>query len=195
MTYTNLKALIATWAKRTDLTALIPGFIQQAESRIGRALRVRQMETALADSAISSGYEVALPSDFLSLKAVWPTAYPATVIKPQPLSAVLAQGVRWSGVPSMVAVTSSALRFDGVGAVSGVYFGSIPALSDAAPSNWLLAAHPDAYLFASLAELCTYTQNGEEAAIWAARSDQVIKEIQQADMRDRFSGALTAKKG
>ena len=194
MTYTELKAQIATWAKRTDLTTLIPGFIQQAESRIGRALRVRQMEMALADTAINSAYEVALPSGFLSLKAVWPTAYPATVIKPQPLSAVMAQGVR-AGSPSMVAVTASALRFDGAGTVSGVYFGAIPALGDSVASNWLLAAHADAYLFASLAELCTYTQNGEESAIWAARSDQVIKEIQQADMRDRFSGALTAKKG
>lgn len=194
MTYTELKALIATWAKRTDLTALIPGFIQQAESRMGRALRVRQMEAALADSAIDAGYEVALPSDFLSLKAVWPTAYPAIVIKPQPLAAVLAQGVR-AGSPSMVAVTADALRFDGVGTVTGVYFAAVPALGDSLASNWLLAAHPDAYLFAALAELCTYTQNGEESAIWAARSDQVIKEIQQADMRDRFSGALTAKKG
>jgi hypothetical protein len=194
MTYTELKALIAVWSKRSDLTALIPGFIQQAEARMGRALRVRQMEAALADSAISSGYEVALPSDFLSLKAVWPTAYPAIVIKPQPLSAVLAQGVR-AGSPSMVAVTADALRFDGTGTVTGVYFAAIPALSDSVASNWLLAAHPDAYLFASLAELSTYAQDDRESAIWSARSDQVIREIQQADMRDRFSGALTAKKG
>ena len=151
MTYTELKTLIATWAKRTDLTALIPGFVQQAESRIGRALRVRQMETALADSAISSGYEVALPSDFLSLKAVWPTAYPAIVIKPQPLSAVLAQGVR-AGSPSMVAVTADALRFDGAGTVTGVYFAAIPSLGDSTATNWLLAAHPDAYLFGALLE-------------------------------------------
>jgi hypothetical protein len=148
----------------------------------------------LAETAISAGYEVALPDDFVSLKTVWPSAYPAVTIKPQSLSVVLAQGVR-AGTPTLVAVTASSLRFNGVGSVAGVYFGAIPPLSDSVTTNWLLDGHSDAYLFASLAELCTYTQDDEQSAIWAARSDQVIKEIQNADMRDRFSGALTASKG
>jgi len=194
MTYTELQAQIATWSKRTDLAALIPGFIEQAESRIGRALRVRQMETALADTAINAAYEVALPAGFVALKSVWPSSYPANGIKPQSLSAVLVNGVR-AGPPTMVAVTATALRFNGSGSVAGVYFGAIPALGASTASNWLLAGHPDAYLFAALAELYTYTQDGEQSAVWVARSDQVIKEIQNADMRDRFSGSLTASKG
>lgn len=41
--YATLKTAIASWLARADLTAAIPDFIQLAETRFNRELRVRQM--------------------------------------------------------------------------------------------------------------------------------------------------------
>ena len=44
-TYTELKASIADWLNRSDLTAAIADFISLAEAQIERTLRTRQMLT------------------------------------------------------------------------------------------------------------------------------------------------------
>lgn len=41
-TYTGLKAAIASWLMRDDLTDAIPDFIMLAEARISRTLRVAE---------------------------------------------------------------------------------------------------------------------------------------------------------
>jgi len=43
--YTELKAGVADWLNREDLTAQIPDFITFAEARLNRTLRVREMLT------------------------------------------------------------------------------------------------------------------------------------------------------
>ena len=40
-TYTELKASVADWLNRTDLTSVIPDFIALAEAQIERTLRTR----------------------------------------------------------------------------------------------------------------------------------------------------------
>ena len=61
--YTTLAADIATYTHRTDLTAgQISTFVRLAEATINRRLRVRQMETALAATAIDSSNAITLPT-------------------------------------------------------------------------------------------------------------------------------------
>jgi hypothetical protein len=44
--FSELKTAIANWLERGDLTSRIPEFVQLAEDRIGRELRVRAMEAS-----------------------------------------------------------------------------------------------------------------------------------------------------
>lgn len=71
-TYTSLQNDIATWARRSDLTAVIPSFIALAENEIFRAhvtpLRVREMETE-ATLAVSN-LVASLPSDYLDARYI-----------------------------------------------------------------------------------------------------------------------------
>ncbi len=62
-TYTELKASIADWLNRTDLTTTIPDFISLAEAQIERTLRTRQM-IVRANASFDSEYG-AVPADFL----------------------------------------------------------------------------------------------------------------------------------
>ena len=62
-TYDELKASIASWLNRDDLTAVIPDFIALAESSINRDLRHYKM-VQRADATLDSRY-VQVPEDWL----------------------------------------------------------------------------------------------------------------------------------
>jgi hypothetical protein len=192
MTYSELIDKAASWAHRSDLGPLMPTFVELAESKINRALRVREMEGALS-ATIDAGNEVPLPADFAAIRTLWPAAYPSVRIIPQTLEAVIGCS-RVSGTPTLYAVTADALRFDGTGDVEGVYFKRIPGLQ-ANGTNWLADAHPDLYLWSVLAEVATYTLDTNQGAFYSAKAAESMQNIQNADTRDRFSGSLTARKG
>ena len=59
--YSTLKAAIANWLARADLTSAIPEFIQLAESRINRSLFVRERMSEA--SGTSESGVIAIPSD------------------------------------------------------------------------------------------------------------------------------------
>ena len=75
-TYTNLKAEIALWLNRQDLTAQIPTFITLLEAQAERSLHVRQMETRSYATLDEQFLE--LPEDFHALKTVQLNSDPVT---------------------------------------------------------------------------------------------------------------------
>ena len=58
-----------------------------------------------------------------------------------------------------------------------VYRKVIPALSANNPGNWLLANHPDAYLYGALMEAEPYMKNDARIQVWAAGLSAVIDQI------------------
>lgn len=190
MTYTELLTNITLYSKRTDLAAMLPTFIELAETRLNSFLRVREMEGSVGGT-ISPVNELALPADFGSMKAICAVGYERSRLQPQTLETVIGTG-RISGAPMLYAFTSSTLRFDGTGDVLGVYFKRLPALATNG-SNWLSTAHHDTYLFTALSELHAYVQDATQTAFYDAKAREVMDAIQKNDMRDRFSGQLTAK--
>ena len=62
-TYTELKASLANWLNRDDLTSVIPDFIALAEGDFDRKIRHWRME-ARANATIDTRF-TALPADFL----------------------------------------------------------------------------------------------------------------------------------
>ena len=67
-TYTELKASVADWLNRTDLTTEIPDFISLAEAQMERTLRTRQMLTRTT-LTVDSEFETT-PADFLEVRAL-----------------------------------------------------------------------------------------------------------------------------
>ena len=59
-TYTELKASVADYLARTDLTAQIPDFITLAEKRLKRDLRIRQMLKVVTATMTAADATVAL---------------------------------------------------------------------------------------------------------------------------------------
>lgn len=187
-TYAALQSSVVSWSNRSDLAALIPDFIQIAEERMNRALRVRQMEVALAPTDIADGI-IAVPADTVCVKSLWIVGRESEPLSPATFDTIVSRGA--DGTPAYYAWQGDSFHFDGVGTVAGVLYTKIPALSDSAPSNWLLAASPSAYLSGALCEAFNYLRNQTERDRWDGRFQQALNDISGADMRDRFGGPLT----
>src|ERR1700704_269666 len=152
-TFSELKSAVASWLARDDLSANIPDFIALFEAAANRRLRVRQMETVA--SLIPSAGAATLPTDYLGWRrGTWAGASRRELeyVHPSYLQAAFPDAS--SGTPRLFTIEGSTLKIrptDGTALEFG-YFQKMPALSDAAPSNWLLTAHPDLYLFGALTE-------------------------------------------
>jgi hypothetical protein len=188
--FTTLKAEVAAWLNRSDLTNEIPGFIQLGEFRIYRDLRVRQMETALS-AAISSGV-VAVPSGYVEMKYAY--------INGSPMVKMQRKDAEWiyhnyptrsaDGTPKFFAREAENFIFgpypDSAYTVKGVYYKKLAAL---ATTNWLTSDVPDLILFASLCEAAPYLVNDERVALWEKKYAQIKDRVQRNDDNEEFSGS------
>jgi len=192
-TFAELKTSIASWLARDDLTSFIPDFITLFEAAANRRLRVRSMETSTT-LAPTSGVAT-LPTDYLLYRRVtWlgsrkielQYAHPSWLPGAYPLSQ--------SGVPKVFTIEGSSLKVMPISDtnIDFDYYKKIPALSDSATTNWLLTAHPDAYLFGSLVEANAFTVMPEHAVLWKARRDEAFDEIERLDVKTKGGGMIRA---
>lgn len=189
-TYSQLQSAIASWSNRSDLTSVIPDFITLAEERMNRALRVRQMETALAETAITDN-AVAVASNTVGVKTLWIAGYEDSPLLAQSYESLLTMGTE--GIPTHWAWAGSNFHFNGTGSVEGVVYAAIPALTDNNTTNWLLTAHPSLYLAGALVEAFEFIEDEKRRNRWNARFLATVESIQGADMRDRLSGPLQSR--
>ena len=75
------------------------------------------------------------------------------------------------------------------------YYQKVPALSNDNPTNWLLANHPDVYLFMTLVEVNAFTKEAEAASLWNERAAAAVDAVQKSDNSRRFSRISARVKG
>lgn len=165
-TYTELKAEIAAWLLRDNLTARIPTFIQLCEERIKRNLRVREMlqETNLSVTAASP--VVSLPSGFLQMRNLRISGSTANspVLQLRPAAALRDENTA-SGTPRFYAYNDTTLLLSPTPSAAMTLIAEAyimpTALSDSNAANTILLNYPSLYLQGSLAEGFRYLRNRE----------------------------------
>jgi hypothetical protein len=177
-TYAELQAAVAAWLARDDLAANIPDFIMLFEACANRRLRVRQMETTTLLTPSSGA--ATLPGDYLMWRRATWTGQPRVELEfvhPSILQAYYPTVP--AGVPKLFTIEGAVLKLRPTDAtpIEFDYLQKIPALSAGNPANWLLAAHPDLYLFGALVEAQAFNVDGEKLAGWKARRDELFAEI------------------
>jgi hypothetical protein len=191
-TYAELQAAAATWLVRADLTQRIPEFIALAEARLNRVLRARLAESEAALSATVGVRTIPLPAGFAEPLALWIVAgserVPLRFLEPSLLGASSLQGR-----PCSWSIDGANLAFDrpcdqAYGLVLRMLTKFV--LSDAAPTNGLLASAPDAYLFATLCEAGPFLRDDALAGAYEARLARAIGEINAKDARSRAARTL-----
>lgn len=199
-TYDGLVAGVASYLNRQDLSDMIPMFVSLAHSRLNMELRVRDMQTrAFADT---TDEYVMLPLDFeapYSMELPEPDGWgePLTFVSEVQAAQFRNHGAtgqtKWYTVfgdafeliPAPPADTTLRLK----------YYASIPTLSEAVQSNWLLTKAPGAYLYGALMEAAPYLKNDERVPIWSAARQGIVDTLSLASERAlRPQAALSANR-
>ena len=152
-------------------------------------MREQEAATALTPSSGAA----ALPADYLAWRRVTWTGSPRVELQyvhPSYLQAAYPSTP--SARPRVFTIEGSTLKIRPVDATALEfdYFQKIPALSDGAATNWLLALHPDLYLFGALVEAEMFGVNDERAPLWKARRDEIFDEIEKLSNKTRGAGAM-----
>lgn len=192
-TYDDLRFAVAAWLNRDDLEPTIPDLITMAEARFARDLRTHQMQTVATLDCVAGEDTVDLPTDWLetkSLRLVSPNTS-LEYLAPEDMAAVYPAAD--SGAPQHFNVLGSTIKLapvpDDAYEIEIRYFAKVPALSDTAQTNWLLSAHPSLYLFATMAEACTFIVDDERAPLWESKYSAELASLRRADAVASMSGS------
>lgn len=177
--YTELKAEIAHFINRSDLTDRIPTFIGLAELDIERDLR---KVTTRDDAFTIDAAAVALPSDCAELRSLrlsgsnynWPITFVSTVALADRQQ--LYGGA--TGVPRFASVVESTLLVAPAPSESFnaelIYYTKLTPLTDSQTTNAVLTTAPDLYLFGALVKAAAYLEHDERVPLWKAQYDDAL---------------------
>jgi hypothetical protein len=175
-TYAELRAEVAEWLQRSDLSARIPVFVEMATARFNRELRAPEMETLVTTAADAEYTD--LPVDFLQIRSIETNGDRMEYIAPEEFQAYVAK-TSTPAVP-VYTIADMSLRIYPAPTVAGtltlkvLYYARIPELVNAGDANWLLGAHPDVYLFGSLVEAAGFLHDDTRMAVWDSRLQQAM---------------------
>ena len=184
-TYAELKASIADFLNRDDLTSAIPDFITLAEADMQRRVkhwRQEKRSTAELDTQYS-----AIPADFLEAIRFYITSNDTSPLELISQSEMLDRRYRnadTTGKPHYYAITAGEIEVyptpDSTYTAELYYYARTTALSDSNTTNWLLTYFPDAYLYGSLVHSAPYLKDDPRIQVWAALYQSAIDGINQS---------------
>ena len=195
-TYTSLKASIANWLNRSDLTAEIQDdFIKLTEADLNSKLRVRSM---IAQTDITINAETAaLPTDFLQIRNFYilsgQTKTP--LVYTTPASMDTTSGTSTTGLPTTFTILGDTLRFspkpDATYTAKMNYFKKFPALSSSVATNYILENHTAIYLYGSLFHAANFLGgiNPQQIQTWQQMFATALERLELNDREDEYNGS------
>jgi hypothetical protein len=189
--YATLQSAIADYLNRADLTAQIQTFIQFAEADLNTRLRSREM--IVNATATSDGQFVSLPPDWLEainmmivggqspLRYITPDEAD-TIIKAQTFTSTRFYSMT-TGIIELVPPAVDDITID------MVYYGKIPALSNANTTNWLLTKAPDVYLYGALTHAAPFLMDDQRMPVFSQIYLARVQSLQDESQKALHSGS------
>ena len=195
-TYTTLKASIANWLNRSDLTSEIADdFIKLTEADFNSKLRVRKM-IAQTSFTIDSETE-ALPTGFLQVRDIYilngNTKVPLTYTTPSQMDSTV--GTSTTGLPNSFTILGDTFRFSPKPDASYTafinYYKSFDALSDTTTTNYILTTHPAIYLYGALFHAANFLGgiNPQQVQTWQQMYATAMERLELNDREDEYNGS------
>ena len=195
--YTDLQTTIADFLNRDDLTAVIPTFIQLAETDFNRSIRHWQMETRVSGQQSPGDEYAQVPADWLETIRMHVTDQGTSSI--ELISRAAMADVRAKNEDNSTITTYWYTHADGqfqfYPTPSGtmnfelLYYAKIPNLSGTVATNWLLSDAPDVYLYGSLLHSAPYLAEDARVAVWAQMYSAAVQKVNAASEQARYSGS------
>lgn len=196
-TYAALQASVADFLNRGDLTASIPGYIALAEAQMMRSFVQRARSGTpvprrlikRSNAVLSAGNEyVSVPQDFVGPRTMF-IALPDRVREVKYLGPDEFQVIKTTehhhGHARVYTVVGGEFQFYPVPTrdhtIELAYIARVPALSDTNQSNWILADHPDAYLYGALLQSAPYLKEDARVSTWATLFQAAVDGICASD--------------
>jgi len=176
--YTQLKQAVSDWMARADVLGNVEDFIALGEAGLNRALNPVETDATLTGATGSRIIDIS------SLAMVKPIALLIALTGGETIMLPRADGtfpfMEDNGQPKIWAIDGTNIVFDRP--CDSAYSFRFRrqerlALSDAAPTNWLLENHPDLYLAASLVWGGVFIKDGNYAASFKAVLGEMIPSI------------------
>jgi hypothetical protein len=195
-TSAGLRASIADWLNRGDLTAQIPDFILMAEGRLNRILRTPDMEAHATASTIAGNEFVAFPTGFIGMREFHIQGNPIVNLDQMSLGEMHREfSLSPAAKPKKYAIANNQIALgpipDGAYVLDMFYYAKLPPLASNA-TNWLLTAHPDLYLYAALLQSEAFIIDDERIGLWQTAMDRIVAEIAIDSERKRWGSAPIA---
>jgi hypothetical protein len=199
-TYTELKASIANWLNRSDLSdEIADDFIKLTEADFNAKLRIRQMEQI--DTVTINAETVSVPTGFISVRSFYilssSTKYPLEYITPHNMFEI--RGGSRSGRPRSYTIEADneteQFRFGPSPDVSYTgylsYYKNIEALSSSNASNPILDKHPGIYLYGSLYHAANFLggMDPDQKQNWLQMYIAAMERCENNDKQDSYGGA------
>ena len=194
--YTTLKASIANWLNRSDLTdEIADDFIVLTEADFNSKLRVRKM---IAQSTITIDSETeSIPTGFLQVRDFYilsgSTKYPLRYMTPSQMDQV--KGTSVTGIPQAYTILGDTFRFTPKpdSSYTGYlnYYKKFDALSSTNATNFILTDHPAIYLYGSLFHAANFLggYNPQQVQTWQQMYATALERLELNDREDQFSGS------
>lgn len=191
--YSQLKAAVADWLNRDDLSSVIPTFIDLAHARLNRKLRVSDM-IARSTANLTTQY-TARPAGFLEMRNIQlnvSTPKPLEYVTPEQLDQERKFGNNTAGEPVYYTMIGDLIEVyptpDTTYEIELAFYKELTAMTADADYNWLLTKAPDTYLYGALIQSGPYLKDDARALVWLRLHDAALDELRMEDERARFGG-------
>ncbi|WP_336057368.1 phage adaptor protein [Nitratireductor sp. CH_MIT9313-5] len=191
-TYSELQTAVSNWMARSDVSGEAEDFISLAEAHLNREISAVETDATITGTTGSRSIDISS----LSLK----TPIALFLVDPSSSDEVMltqkADGTfpyrDTAGEPRYWAIDGDNIDFDcplDVAYSFRLRYSQKFALSDAAPTNWLLTNHPDVYLAATLIWGGVFVQDDTLAQRFNAVLDRGIAAV-QSEIAQKKRGTL-----
>ena len=187
--YNELVDTVASYLARSDLTSIVPTFVQLAQERMTRDLKTREMLKLSTTTASDSTVE--LPIDFLEMREIHFQGNPPVTLEYQSPDKFFRNHLTTtSGQPYYFTIIGYEMQFaptpDNNQVLQMLYYNKPAFISPSVSSNLYLANYPDALLYATLAEAEPYLMNDARLQVWASMYERAISNIMNNDIGKKF---------
>lgn len=187
-----------------DVDGMIPTFVSLAENRLQRECKLRGMErratyvtkpgneaVALPDKRLPGDWDVFVTMREISLRTNPPVNL--RYVSPDSFTDLSSR----KGMPVAYTIVGRDLLLapvpDAPYTLLLTYYAQIPPLSAQQPTNDILLAYPDLYLYAVLMESVPYSRSIVPLEIWAEYYRAAQTDAQKIDSTARFSNQIAAR--
>jgi hypothetical protein len=187
--YLDLKFAVSETVNSRAISAEFPRFVLQAEAMLNRVLRCNEQITE--DTLTFASGVATLPTDFLEMIAVHDSY--GNPLRASAIGTTRLEGTQYN----WYAIRGSQILIKGLSGDRDItYYAELPTLTtSASTSNWLLASHPNVYLYAVSHEAAKFLRDADQAGTLAALLDQELASLKVSDDRTRWGNAAVRVQG